>query len=68
MCRCLLYHVYKIKMSDLVVDPVNSLIHQSIHSSQGAEPVHGEGFGVGGYTSLHKEPGIYKDPLPAGTK
>ncbi|AJI45912.1 class II glutamine amidotransferase [Francisella tularensis subsp. novicida] len=65
MCRWLMYHGDKIKMSDLLVDPENSLIHQSIHSSQGAVPVNGDGFGVGWYTSLHKEPGVYKDPLPA---
>ncbi|MDE5041551.1 class II glutamine amidotransferase, partial [Francisella tularensis subsp. holarctica] len=54
-----------IKMSALLVDPENSLIPQSIHSSQGAVPVNGDGLGVGWYTSLHKEPGIYQDPLPA---
>ena len=40
-------------------------MHQSIHSSQGAVPVNGDGFGIGWYTGLHKEPGVYKDPLPA---
>ncbi|AIT08572.1 glutamine amidotransferase [Candidatus Francisella endociliophora] len=65
MCRWIMYHGEKIKMSDLLVDPENSLIHQSIHSSQGVVPVNGDGFGIGWYTNLHKEPGIYKDPLPA---
>ncbi|QEO57101.1 class II glutamine amidotransferase [Francisella marina] len=65
MCRWLMYHGDKIKMSDLLVDPENSLIHQSIHSSQGAVSVNGDGFGIGWYTSLHKEPGVFKDSLPA---
>jgi glutamine amidotransferase len=60
-----MYHGDKIKMSELLVDPENSLIHQSIHSSQGVVPVNGDGFGIGWYTSLHKEPGIYKDAQPA---
>ncbi|MDE4974120.1 class II glutamine amidotransferase, partial [Francisella tularensis subsp. holarctica] len=59
MCRWLLYHGDKIKLSDLLVDPENSLIHQSIHTSQGAVPVNADCFGVGRYTSLNKEPGIY---------
>ncbi|MDE5014408.1 class II glutamine amidotransferase, partial [Francisella tularensis subsp. holarctica] len=41
MCRWLMYHGDKIKMSDLLVDPENSLIPQCIHSSQGAVPVNG---------------------------
>lgn len=65
MCRWIMYHGDKIKMSDLLVDPENSLMHQSIHSSQGAVPVNGDGFGIGWYTGLHKEPGIYRDSLPA---
>lgn len=32
-----MYHGDKIKISDLLVDQENSLIHQSINSSQGAE-------------------------------
>ncbi|ASG67827.1 class II glutamine amidotransferase [Francisella halioticida] len=65
MCRWIMYHGDKIKMSDLLVDPENSLMHQSIHSSEGAVPVNGDGFGISWYTSLYKEPGIYRDPLPA---
>ena len=65
MCRWIMYHGDKILMSDILVDPENSLIHQSIKSSLGVFPVNGDGFGLGWYSDLHNEPGLFKDPLPA---
>jgi glutamine amidotransferase len=60
-----MYHGDKVLMSDVLVDPENSLIHQSIKSSLGVFPVNGDGFGLGWYSDLHSEPGLFKDPLPA---
>ncbi|MFC4891761.1 class II glutamine amidotransferase [Pseudofrancisella aestuarii] len=65
MCRWLMYHGKSIIMSELLVDPENSLIHQSIASHEGVVNVNGDGFGLGWYTKLNKKPGVYKDPLPA---
>lgn len=41
MCRWLMYHGDKIRMSDF------SLTQRTLHSSQGAGLVNGDGFGIG---------------------
>jgi glutamine amidotransferase len=43
----------------------NSLVHQSLDSSQGAEPVNGDGFGVGWFAPGEREPARYRSTEPA---
>lgn len=65
MCRWLMYHGKPLLMSKLLVEPENSLIHQSIHSYQGKTDVNGDGFGLGWYSDANSGPGQYRDNLPA---
>jgi glutamine amidotransferase len=51
-------------MHDLLYRPQNSLIMQSLHSSLGAEPTNGDGFGVGWYAD-RPEPGVFRSAEPA---
>ncbi|MEE8575077.1 MAG: class II glutamine amidotransferase [Thermodesulfobacteriota bacterium] len=53
-------------MSELITEPVHSIIHQSFHSHERKEPLNGDGFGLAWYVpSLSKEPAIFKDITPA---
>ncbi len=65
MCRWIAYLGPSIPMSLLLVEPENSLLVQSLHSKEGAEPTNGDGFGVGWYTKQRPEPGLYREVRPA---
>ncbi len=65
MCRWIAYLGPSIPMSLLLVEPKNSLLVQSLQSKEGAEPTNGDGFGVGWYTGLREEPGLYREVRPA---
>lgn len=66
MCRLALYAGPPIPLSLLLVDPVNSLIRQSIHSAEGKQPVNGDGFGVAWYApDITPEPGVLRSLSPA---
>lgn len=65
MCRWLMYHGKPLLMSKLLVEPENSLIHQSIHCNKGQTEVNGDGFGLGWYSEVAEYPGQYRDNLPA---
>ena len=65
MCRWIAYLGPSIPMSLLLVEPQNSLLVQSLQSKEGAEPTNGDGFGVGWYTGLREEPGLYREIRPA---
>jgi predicted glutamine amidotransferase len=43
----------------------NTIVHQSLDASQGAEPVNGDGFGVGWFTSDSDLPSRYRSTEPA---
>jgi glutamine amidotransferase len=43
----------------------NSLVHQSLDASQGAEPVNGDGFGIGWFVGDQPEPSRYRSTEPA---
>ena len=66
MCRFALYLGPAISISSLVVEPEHSIIHQSFHSNERAEPLNGDGFGVAWYRpEIADEPALFKDVSPA---
>ena len=66
MCRFIAYLGEPILAEDLITKPKNSLIHQSYHALEMAEPLNGDGFGMGWYSKrVREEPGIFKSITPA---
>lgn len=68
MCRFTLYLGPAIRMSALVTEPKNSLIHQSFESQEREERLNGDGFGVAWYTHEQDaalEPGLFRSITPA---
>ena len=66
MCRFALYLGAEVKISSLVTDPVNSIIHQSFHSHLRSEPLNGDGFGVAWYPADRREtPAVFRSTTPA---
>ncbi|MBZ0115215.1 MAG: class II glutamine amidotransferase [Thermoanaerobaculia bacterium] len=66
MCRFALYLGKPIRISSLVTDPDNSIIHQSFHSHERAEPLNGDGFGLAWYAGgVSPIPAFFKDISPA---
>ena len=66
MCRFALYLGSPIRVSSLITEPVNSIIHQSFHSHEREEPLNGDGFGLAWYIpELTDEPALFKDVSPA---
>jgi glutamine amidotransferase len=49
MCRWLAYSGTPMLLEELLYAPKHSLIDQSLHSTMGAEPTNGDGFGIGWY-------------------
>jgi glutamine amidotransferase len=64
MCRWLAYSGSPVLVEDLLYKPANSLIVQSLHSSLGAEPTNGDGFGIGWYGD-RDTPGLFRSTEPA---
>lgn len=64
MCRWVAYAGASIYLKDILFDPENSLVHQSLHARQSAQTTNGDGFGVAWYGE-HKVPGLFRDILPA---
>lgn len=55
-----------IRLSQLVTEPSNSLIHQSYDAKERAEPLNGDGFGVAWYVpELREAPAVFKSISPA---
>lgn len=66
MCRFVLYQGPEIRMSSLITEPRNSLIHQSFHSHEREEPLNGDGFGVAWFVpQLSDEPAVFRSITPA---
>ncbi len=66
MCRFTLYCGPPIRISALVTEPENSLIHQSFHSHEREEPLNGDGFGVAWYPADSTErPALFRSITPA---
>ncbi|MEZ5823949.1 MAG: class II glutamine amidotransferase [Geminicoccaceae bacterium] len=64
MCRWLAYLGDEIFIEDLILQPDNALIHQSLRARKAVTVTNGDGFGVGWYDH-RPEPGIFRDILPA---
>ena len=64
MCRWLAYSGAPILLEDVLYEGPNSLVGQSLNSKLGAEPVNGDGFGVGWY-GARDTPGVYRSIEPA---
>jgi glutamine amidotransferase len=66
MCRFLAYIGTPILMDELLYQPHNSLINQSIKAHESDEPLNGDGFGVGWYMpEIDSEPGRFVSVMPA---
>lgn len=66
MCRFVLYLGEDVALNSLITEPENSIIHQSFHSHERAEPLNGDGFGVAWYApEVGEEPAVFKDITPA---
>ncbi len=66
MCRFIVYKGAQLLLSDLLYRPVNSLIMQSYHARERAEPLNGDGFGVGWYVpEIDPTPCVQRSISPA---
>lgn len=66
MCRLLAYKGERILLADFLTRPSHSLIKQSYCSKLRAEPLNGDGFGIGWYNfELDNEPGLFTSVTPA---
>jgi len=66
MCRFIAYSGPSITLSSLLIEPANSLIHQSFHSYETEEPVNGDGFGIAWYApKLSERAGLFRSSSPA---
>lgn len=66
MCRFTLYLGPPLKLSTLLLEPSHSLIRQSYQASERAEPLNGDGFGVGWYApEVSPEPAVFRSVSPA---
>ena len=64
MCRFLAYQGEPILIETLVCAPCHSLVHQSLHASEGKTETNGDGFGLGWYGE-RPAPGLYREVRPA---
>lgn len=66
MCRLLAYRGTPIIIDQLLYQPKNSLINQSIHARELEEPLNGDGFGIGWFNhELSSEPATFVSVNPA---
>jgi predicted glutamine amidotransferase len=64
MCRWMAWHGQSVLLEELLFKTQHGLVDQSLHSTLGAEPTNGDGFGVGWY-GAGEGPGVYRSVLPA---
>lgn len=66
MCRFIAYLGHPLLMEDVLVNPINSIIMQSIHARESSIPTNGDGFGVGWYApEISATPALFTSMLPA---
>ncbi|MCA8942131.1 MAG: class II glutamine amidotransferase [Planctomycetes bacterium] len=66
MCRFIVYLGQPIGLGELLIEPVNSLIHQSFHSYASRSPVNADGFGIGWYSEQRRStPALFRSISPA---
>jgi predicted glutamine amidotransferase len=64
MCRWMAYSGGSIRLNDLLFEPKDNLIDQSLTSRSAETPTNGDGFGVGWYGNW-KFPGLFRSIRPA---
>lgn len=66
MCRLTAYIGEDVILADILVNPVNSLINQSICARESHIRTNGDGFGVGWYTpDINNDPALFASISPA---
>lgn len=66
MCRFTFYKGTPLTLANLVTEPVNSVINQSMHSREQEDPLNGDGFGVAWYIpELSSEAAVFRSITPA---
>ena len=66
MCRLTAYIGEEVILADILVNPVNSLINQSICARESRIRTNGDGFGVGWYTpDINNDPALFASISPA---
>lgn len=66
MCRFIAYLGHQILMEDILVNPINSIIMQSLHARESSIPTNGDGFGLGWYApEISTTPALFTSMLPA---
>jgi glutamine amidotransferase len=66
MCRLVSYLGRPVTLSDILVQPANSLVMQSLHAKESETRTNGDGFGVGWYAPMMDEkPGLFTSVSPA---
>lgn len=64
MCRWMAYSGGPIQLQELLFEPKDNLIDQSLSSRSAETPTNGDGFGVGWY-GIGKQPGLFRSIRPA---
>lgn len=66
MCRLIAYLGKDILLEDILVNPDNSLLKQSLHALETQYPTNGDGFGLGWYNhEISPNPGLFTSISPA---
>ncbi len=66
MCRFIAYLGRPIPVDEVLFQPKNSLVHQSVHAKEIDIPLNGDGFGVGWYNlEISSDPALFTSILPA---
>jgi glutamine amidotransferase len=66
MCRFVVYLGPPVTLSSLLIEPTNSLIHQSFQSYESEDPLNGDGFGIGWYArEMSEHPAVFRSMSPA---
>ena len=66
MCRWMAYLGDPIAVGSVLFrEGANTIVHQSLDASQGAEPVNGDGFGLGWFSPNTGKPSRYRSTEPA---
>lgn len=66
MCRFVAYLGSDILLNDVLVQPINSIVMQSMHARESDIPTNGDGFGLGWYVpEIDQTPALFRSIFPA---
>lgn len=66
MCRFVAYLGFDILLETVLVNPINSIVMQSLHARESDIPTNGDGFGLGWYVpEIDNNPAIFRSIFPA---